>query len=173
MATRYCPCFCEENVWHLCTDDAVSDGGSPVPLEERSAVFITNDRRRVAMRKQRAGGAPSGFVGWDYHVVLLARRRIWDLDSTLEFPTPLDRWVQETFHPLVPGFEPRFRVVDAPTYLSTFASDRSHMRGADGRPMKPLPPWPPIGKGMTLPRFIDLAAPFVGKVLDLDEFRRS
>jgi len=162
MPARYCPYFCEENVWHLCADDGVTEGGAAIPVEERRVVFISNARRRVAMRKQRAG-----VVAWDYHVVLLARGRVWDLDSTLGLPAPLDRWVEGSFYPLVAGLEPRFRVVDAPTYLARFASDRSHMLGPDGAPLRPLPPWPPIGAGMTLPRFIDLETPFVGQVLDL------
>jgi hypothetical protein len=164
MPVRYCPYFCEENIWHLCTDGVV-----PAPVEERRVVFITNDRRRVAMRKQRAGRERA--VLWDYHVVLMALGKIWDLDTTLGFPVELDVWVRGSFVPVPADFAPRFRVVDAPTYLSRFASDRSHMRGPGGIPLKPLPPWPPIGEGMTLPRFIDLSAPFVGDVVDLDGLR--
>lgn len=167
MTFRYCAYFCEENVWHLCADDGVTDRGAPIPVEERRVVFISNARKRVLMRNQRLGA-----VQWDYHVVLLARGRVWDLDSALELPTPLDRWVKESFLPLVPGCAPRFRVVDAPTYLERFASDRSHMIGPDGLPLQPLPPWPPIGPGMTLPRFIDLESPYVGDVLDVDVFHR-
>jgi hypothetical protein len=44
------------------------------------------------------------------------------------------------------------------------------MRGPDGAPLKPFPTWPPIGRGMTLPRFIDLETPDLGRVLDLPEF---
>lgn len=168
MPIRYCAYFCEENIWHLCTDERVG-----VPLEERRVVFISNPRGRVAMRKQRAGESRAGLVLWDYHVVLLARGKVWDLDSTLGYPVPLDQWVEDSFFPLVRGYEPRFRVIDAPTYLANFSSDRSHMMGSDGAPLKPLPPWPRIGEGMTLPRFIDLESPFVGEVLDLDAFRLS
>ena len=102
MTFRYCPYFCEENVWHLCTDDRVILDHEPIPVENRRVVFISNARRRVAMWKQRAGGSQS--VLWDYHVVLLAGGNVWDLDTTLGFPIPLDAWVRGSFHPRDPRF---------------------------------------------------------------------
>jgi hypothetical protein len=167
MPILYWPYFCEENIWHLCGDDRTL--GS-TPAGERRVVFISNARRRVALSKQRAGGG--GLVLWDYHVVLLDGRKVWDLDSTLGCPVDLDVWVRESFFPLVPGYAPRFRVVDAATYRARFASDRSHMRDAEGTPLKPPPPWPRIGEGMTLMQFVDLESPFVGEVLDLETFAR-
>jgi hypothetical protein len=163
---KYCPYFCEENVWHLCADE----GAVPAPVDERRVLFVSNARRQVLMRRQRAGG--EGPVVWDYHVVLLAGGRIWDLDSTLGFGVELGRWLRESFPPVDPDRAPRFRVIDAPTYLKTFASDRSHMKGPDGRPLKPLPPWPPIGSGTNLLRFVDVESPFVGDCLDLDAVLR-
>jgi hypothetical protein len=162
---RYCPYFCEENVWHLCADP----GAVAVPVEERRVVFISNARRQVVLHRQRAGGG--GPVVWDYHVVLLAGGKIWDLDTTLGFGVDADRWLRESFPPVDADHAPRFRVIDAPTYLKTFASDRSHMKGPDGRPLKPLPPWPPIGTGTNLMRFVDVQTPFVGEVLTLDGLR--
>lgn len=155
MAIRYCPYFCEENIWHLCSDPQVG-----VPMPERHVVFISNARRQVLIRHQRAGGG--GTVIWDYHVVLVAGAQAWDPDTTLGFPVDLDVWMKGSFDPEHP---PRFRVVDAPTYLSRFASDRSHMAGSN----KPVPPWPRIGEGMNLMSFVDLETPFVGTVMDLDE----
>jgi hypothetical protein len=171
MTIRYCPYFCEENVWHLCTDERVIQDRGPVPVEERRVVFISNARRQVAMRNQRAGGREP--VLWDYHVVLLAGGKVWDPDTTLGFPVDIDPWVGGSFYPLHPDFAPRFRVIDGPTYLSSFASDRSHMLGPDGVPLKPLPPWPRIGVGMNLPRFVDMETPFVGELVDLESFRRK
>lgn len=156
--TFYWPYFCEENVWHLCSDRDTID----TPIEERRVVFVSNARKQVAMRHQRAGGG--GPVVWDYHVVLLAGGRLWDLDTTLGFGIPPAHWLTESF---VGGpLEPRFRVIDAPTYVSSFASDRSHMIGPDGRPLHPMPPWPPIGTGMNLMRFVDMVEPFLGEVVD-------
>lgn len=169
MTIRYCPCFCEENIWHLCTDPQVRRDGKPIPVEERRVVFVSNAGGRVLMRKQRAGGREP--VVWDYHVVLLADGNVWDLDTTLGFPVDLDSWVQESFYPLHPDAAPRFRVIDAPTYRTRFASDRSHMIGPEGVPLKPLPPWPRIGEGMNLFSFVDMETPFVGELVDLDSFR--
>lgn len=155
MAIRYCPCFCEENIWHLCSDEQV-----PAPVKARRVVFISNARRQVVVRRQRAGDP----VVWDYHVVLVADGKVWDPDTTLGFPVDLDAWLRESFDPDHP---PRFRVVDAPTYLARFASDRSHMAGSG----KPVPPWPPIGKGMNLMQFVDVETPFLGVLADLDQVR--
>ena len=161
---RYWPFYCEENVWHLCSDRDAIDS----PVERRQVLFVSNARKQVAMRHQRAG--EGGAVVWDYHVVLLAGGRLWDLDTTLGFGIPPAVWLAESFVPGSP--EPRFRVIDAPAYVASFASDRSHMIGADGRPLKPPPPWPPIGKGMNLMRFVAMGEPFLGEVIDLEGLRR-
>jgi hypothetical protein len=122
------------------------------------------------MRHQRAGaGKP---VLWDYHAVLLAGGKIWDLETTLGFPVDVNFWARESFPVGHPNHAPRFRVIDAPTYLSTFASDRSHMLGPAGVPLKPFPPRPRIGTGMNLMRFVDMDSPFVGEIVDLDALRR-
>lgn len=156
---RYCPYFCEENVWHLCQDASVG-----VPVAERSAVFISNRARAVAMRHQRAGA----LVMWDYHVVMIARGAVWDLDTTLGMPVPLARYVDECFFD-AGELAPRFRVVDAPTFIETFASDRTHMEGTG----RPYPAWGPIGAGMNLMRFVDVDDPFVGERLDRATFVAS
>jgi len=171
MTIRYCPYFCEENIWHLCRDERVLRNREPIPVEDRQVVFISNARRRVAMRKQRAGGLQP--VLWDYHVVLLAGGKVWDLDTTLGLPVGLAAWIRDSFVPLRPDFAPRFRVVDAPTYLRTFGSDRSHMLGPGGAPLKPFPSWPRIGVGMNLPNFADMETPFLGELFDLESFRSS
>ena len=155
---HYWPFFCEENVWHLCSDRDAIEGA----LEERRVVFVSNPRGRVAMRHQRAGA--DGVIAWDYHVVLLSGGKLWDLDTTLGFGISPAFWLEQSF--IKGPREPRFRVIDAPTYLSSFASDRSHMIGRDGRPLKPLPPWPPIGTGTNLSRFVNMLEPFLGEVTD-------
>jgi hypothetical protein len=165
MAIRYCPYFCEENIWHLAGDPQVARNGEPIPVEERQVAFISNARRWVAMRGQRAGGNRT--ILWDYHVVLLADQKVWDPDTTLGFPIDLDLWVKGSFVPIYPEFAPRFRLIDAPTYLKSFGSDRSHMIGPDGLPRRPFPPWPRIGVGMNLPRFVDLETPYLGELVDL------
>jgi len=163
-AVRYWPFFCEENIWHLCSNRDAVDG----PIEGRRVVFVSNARKQVAMRHQRAwGGGP---VVWDYHVVLLAAGKLWDLDTTLWFGIPPEHWLEKSLVAAPP--EPRFRVVDAAAYATSFASDRSHMIGADGRPLKPLPPWPPVGKGTNLMRFVNMVKPFLGELTDAAGLRR-
>jgi hypothetical protein len=163
MHPLYWPFFCEENIWHLSADRETIAG----PIEERRVVFVSNARRQVAMRRHRAGG--EGPVVWDYHVVLLAAGRLWDLDTTLGLGISPELWLAESF--ISGPLEPRFRVIDAPAFVASFASDRSHMMGADGRPLKPLPPWPPIGKGMNLMRFVDVTEPFLGEITDIGGLR--
>jgi hypothetical protein len=152
---RYCPYFCEENVWHLCGDDAVG-----IPLAARRAVFVTNEARQVRMRHQRAGNG--GVVIWDYHVVLMGQGRVWDLDCTNGMPLALADWLVDV------DDTAKFRVVDAAEFVRTFASDRSHMSGSG----HPVPAWPPIGHGMNLLRFLDLDDAIAGVVVDKAGLRR-
>jgi len=120
----------------------------------------------------RAADSPDAPVIWDYHVILLRRNdawEIWDPDSTLGCPVAAAEYIRHSFRPAAPAaFQPRFRVVAAETYVDRFASDRRHMR-AGGRWLAEPPPWPPIGVGWNLGRFIDMTRPFVGEVLDLTQ----
>jgi hypothetical protein len=102
-------------------------------------------------------------------VVLDGAGRIWDLDSRLGYPEPACRWLGGSFpfiERLPAEFRPRFRLVPAAEYRAGFASDRSHMRGADGGWLHPPPPWPPIGAGMTLPAYRSAAPGGPGELLD-------
>lgn len=153
---RYQPYYCEENIWHLCQS---ADLGSA----DRWVVFISNAGRRCLLLDQRAGGT-HGEVLWDYHVVLLVepapgRCDVWDLDSRRGAPQPLTRWLAATFGHVgsTPTlYDPMFRVIAAPRFVDSFASDRRHMRdGADWR--APPPPWPPIGVGFTLWDHVSMA----------------
>jgi hypothetical protein len=120
------------------------------------------------MWKQRAGDP----IVWDYHVVLWCGGMIYDLDSRLGSPVPLERWIEGTFPiPVPPFFAPAFRVVEADRFLEVFASDRSHMRSQDGW-QRPPPEWPPIGSGMNLMRFVDMEHEFEGQLLDLGGLQR-
>lgn len=95
---------------------------------------------------------------------------IFDLDTTLPFPTYFQKYVTETFrsdhilkddhHRYIyiyfisiytfdidctvwPAYR-FFRVIPAETYLAEFSSDRRHMRRPDDTWIKPPPPYPPI-----------------------------
>lgn len=170
---RYWPFFCEENVWWLARE-----------LESRAgaAVFISGSEGQVVMTAQRAGTPPDGILCWDYHVVLLRQRdafwEIVDLDCTdpgaatglslthyarLSFPMLADDWAH---------CAPRFRIVDASTFVSTFASDRRHMRAADGSWLEPPPPWACIGTGHNLDHFKAMSRDQGDDTLSLDELLR-
>ncbi|OXB62217.1 hypothetical protein ASZ78_013241 [Callipepla squamata] len=130
-ACTYTSCYCEENVWKLCEYIRSQDR---YPLEEFYAVFISNDRRM------------------DYHVILLhvpggEENFIYDLDTVLPFPCPFEMYSTEAFRPddsLHPEFHRKIRMIRADLYLKTFASDRSHMKDANGKWQKPPPSYPCI-----------------------------
>lgn len=184
---RYSAYFCEENVWHLCLDDAIRAGRSAVAMEDRRVVFISNALRVVPMRHQRAGNG--GLVHWDYHVVLFARSgpmqtgvtepvarawEVWDLDCELGLPLPIETWLRASFPVLDVELAPCFRVVDAASFVAGFSSDRSHMLDEHGRPRQPFPTWPLIQTAsgeMNLMRYVDVTSVFAGEVLHLADVR--
>jgi len=163
---RHQPFFCEENVWHLLRA-AADELPSP-----RAAVFVTNRDRSVAMWGQRA--ATQDPIVWDYHVVALLPRHgiVVDLDDRDAVARPLREWLPYAFRAAEPRFLPYFRVVPADEFEAKFSSDRSHMRDAAGRPLRPFPAWPaPFAaeRGTNLQRFLDLDDPFAGRVLSARE----
>lgn len=171
----YAPYYCEENVWHLAA--RLKSLGRP-----SFVTYISNPGRTCALWSQKASPTPGEPVIWDYHAILLAaspegRTDVLDLDTTAGFPLPLMAYLNATFpfEDRVPNlFQPRFRVVEAEEHRRTFTSDRSHMRGRDGRLREP-PAWKPIqapGHPMNLFQFVDMEAPFVGRVMGLGGLRR-
>ena len=169
---RYAAFYCEENVWQLCRHPALA--GRPL-----RAVFVSNAARACALWAQRGAPAPGEPVVWDYHLVAVEAAdaaRVWDLDSALGLPVPLDDYLAATFRPVAEPHGPRFRVVDAAEYVGRLASDRGHMRAPDGSWLMPPPPWPPprpAGAPSNQMRFVDMAAPFVGEVTDLAGLPRA
>lgn len=72
---------------------------------------------------------------------------MWDLDSTLPFPSPLASYVNETIQPsfqLFAEYQRYFRIVHAPLFFKHFASDRRHMKEPDGTWTAEPPPYQPI-----------------------------
>ena len=167
---RYHPFYCEENVFHLCRHPVLGS-------RRRHAVFVSGRMGGFVMWHQRAARGPASPLFWDYHVIVLAEDpwEVWDLDSTLGCPVPAVDYLRRSFRAgLPPDLAPRFRVVAADEMIATLASDRSHMRGPDGRFERPPPPWPPVSapeRGSNLARFIDTDRPFAGEVLSLEELR--
>jgi hypothetical protein len=159
----YAPMWCEENIWQRVV-------GATVDLARRHVVFISNASRTVACWSQRAA-PPGEAVVWDYHVVLLTRGEggvaIEDPDCTVGERLPFAAWRRATFplgDALPAALRPRFRVAPAALWLADFASDRSHMRGADGGWLAPPPPWeaprPPGAEAAphTLPAWWDVVS---------------
>ena len=74
---------------------------------------------------------------WDYHVIVLlalpdSPPLIYDLDSTLPFPTPGPLFTADVLRDpsryRLPEIPRRFRVVSYPHFRARFASDRRHMK---------------------------------------------
>lgn len=170
------PFFCEENAF-LEVQRLAAEPARPVPLE---AVFIGNPGGHFAMWNQRAARRPGQPLAWDYHVVVRAGGAIHDAECLLGAVLPAIEWLAASFPPgleLPARLRPYFRRVAADMLLREFASDRRHMRRADGRWQKPVPPWPPIrtpdGRTHTLPRFLDHETDELGPWLPLDAFAHA
>lgn len=149
----YTAAYCEENVCHLARrllHEEGGGGGRPCVV-----LLISNAARACPVWHQQAAADARAVVVWDYHVVLLVQGDaggadawlVYDLDSTLPFPCALAVYVSEALRPhesMPPQYRQRFRAVAARDYLALFASDRRHMRRADGSWAAPPPPGPPI-----------------------------
>lgn len=143
---KYCSRYCEENVWHLAQDPAFAE-------RERVVAIISSYTSACLFWEQRACDPLDAPVWWDYHVILLVRSDIWrvyDLDTALDFPTDAERYLRNTFRwqQVVPeDFRPRFMLFGGDEYVAKFASDRSHMRDAEGQWYSPPPDWPAVDRG--------------------------
>lgn len=163
---RYQPYYCEENAWHRVADPVLAASGAKV-------LVISNAEKAVPFWQQRAAPRPDDVVMWDYHVVVWALGQIWDPDHVPGCPVPVASWLSASFAGLAAAPEPywpRFRCIDGAYYRAHFASDRRHMRTAEGW-QAPPPSWPPIGDGHVLPELLDLSdAGAWGPWLSLDAF---
>jgi len=162
MEYSYAAYYCEENIYRLAL------------LRERageaegSVVCVSNAAREVALTGQRAGHGPAHLVVWDYHVVYVEERCVYDLDSLLEVPSSYETYRAATFPPALyrshERYAPVFSVIRRVDYLAAFSSDRSHMRDRDGSWRAPPPPWRPIfhpEAGNTLFALVDGVHPAV------------
>lgn len=143
----YTSCYCEENVYNLCKKLSESSTSTSPPAA--FAVFISNASKTVAVWNQRASRRPEEPVVWDYHVILVVCAAsgavVYDLDSTLPFPTALDEYVHAAFqqqHCIAAQYKAAFRAVPFQDYLAWFSSDRRHMRGEHGGWSMPPPVYP-------------------------------
>ena len=165
---KYTPCYCEENVWHLCNEGIGSNG---------KAVFISNNNMQCPMWHQRAASVGEAVI-WDYHVVYLGWIKkqwlIFDLDTTLQFPTSSEVYLSASFPRRITNpYKPVFRVVEASELISNFSSNREHMISKGGEYKNQPPEWPLICKDNenNLSRFIDFEDEFIGDILTLAQFK--
>ena len=162
--------YCEENVWKLCQQDAISG--------LKKAVLITNRERCCPIWNMKA--SPKGQpVFWDYHVILMAKPQeqwlVWDLDSTLATPLPAPEYLTQSFQKNLPkAQQPAFRMINASLYGTTFSSNRSHMKDRYGNWLAPPPSWPCILNGPpTFLQWLDLDQTQQGEWLDLNDFTQK
>ncbi|WVZ98349.1 hypothetical protein U9M48_043806 [Paspalum notatum var. saurae] len=147
------PCYCEENVYMLCKE-LIRIGVADPTGTDLYVVFISNEEKKVPLWHQKASHSDDGFICWDYHVICIQSRRskgvvdfVWDLDSDLPFPCPFIQYVSDAIQPLSFGnsiYSRLFRVIHAPVFLRSFASDRSHMKDPKGNWIELPPKYEPI-----------------------------
>jgi len=166
----YQPYYCEENVFRLL-------GHPELAAWQAWAVLVSSRTQDAVLMRQRAGRPVDGLVHWDYHVFALLLdpgegALVLDIDTQLPFPCPFSRYIEDTFPVGSPSVESaRFRMIAAAEYLSSFSSDRSHMRRDDGSWIWPPPPWPAPGSAEGRPsnllRWIDVRRRSPGRLFDL------
>ncbi|XP_031262852.1 protein N-terminal glutamine amidohydrolase [Pistacia vera] len=147
------PFYCEENVYLLCKK-LCANGTADADGSDLFVVFISNEKKQIPLWHQKASKRADGITLWDYHVVCIQRKKdgdspclVWDLDSSLPFPSPLTPYVSETIRPsfqLFSEFQRYFRIVHAPIFIRYFASDRRHMKDSAGNWVAEPPTYEPI-----------------------------
>ncbi|PIN24576.1 hypothetical protein CDL12_02693 [Handroanthus impetiginosus] len=145
---QHTPYYCEENVYLLCKK-LCNDGIAKSAGSDLFVVFISNEKKQIPLWHQKASHRADGVILWDYHAICVQKRKesslphlVWDLDSTLPFPSPLSTYIDETIRPsfqLFSEYQRVFRIVHAPIFLRSFASDRRHMKDSAGNWVYPPP----------------------------------
>ncbi|KAK6968576.1 protein N-terminal glutamine amidohydrolase [Biomphalaria glabrata] len=175
----YTACYCEENVWKLC--EMVKERCTEYELMKCFCVFISNSAKKVPLWHQKASRNPERLVVWDYHVIFMYydtdTSLVYDLDTELGFPCTLKEYVSACIgdeRTLKKQFWRMFRVIPALEYLSTFASDRSHMLNDEKEWLATPPKYPPIkclGVDNNISEFISMdQSTNHGDVFNLQQF---
>ena len=96
----YTGCYCEENVWHLC-DKTRKEGRN---LDDHFVIFLSNKNKQFPIWCAKTAKSNDDALIWDYHVIYLWINRknpnkslIFDLDSTLTFPTEINQYMKSHF----------------------------------------------------------------------------
>jgi len=175
----YTSCYCEENVFKMIEN-------YPGNIANIFAVFISNPQKQCAIWRQKSSADPDFPVIWDYHVIAIEKNDtgcvVYDLDSTLPFPSNLEAYANQAFRPktsihnmdlLLERFGQRFRPVKGSAFLESFSSDRSHMLN-NGEWMAKPPSYPPLFKdslGHNLFQFLDFSeSSLPGSWMDYQQF---
>ena len=164
---KFQPFYCEENIWQLCQHPDYLNG---------EVVFISSLGDYFPMLCQQGSGSPSTPIFWDYHVVLLRNGYIHDFNTTLPFSTGVTDYFAQSFIDeslLNPVQVPLFRIIPAKEFISTFKSDRRHMKADDGWNAPP-PEWPLISESSSnLNQFTDMRNTEFGQILSRSQFLES
>eukprot|EP00752_Nemacystus_decipiens_P009215 g8230.t2 len=175
----YASHYCEENAVRLCAHLLDRAEASDVEL---FVVFVSNQARQVPVWNQLLADSRDEPVLWDYHVVLLTKHPhgnwVYDLDSTLAFPTQAAQYMTQAFrrgHRMQERFRQKFRVVAGRECVDHFSSDRSHMMQRGGAYSARPPPLTPLrgprsSSDNNMDEWIRMdAASGRGRVMSLDE----
>uniref|UniRef100_A0A2P2KZ55 Protein N-terminal glutamine amidohydrolase n=1 Tax=Rhizophora mucronata TaxID=61149 RepID=A0A2P2KZ55_RHIMU len=169
---NHTPSYCEENVYFLCKK-LCELGVADADGLDLFVVFISNEKKQVPLWHQKASARADGLIVWDYHVVCIQKKLdgdphplVWDLDSSLPFPSLFTSYISETLRPsfqLSSDYERFFRIVRAPMFLRSFASDRRHMKDPTGNWIAQPPVYNPIvakdGTVHNLNEYMEIHAP--------------
>ena len=164
----YTSCYCEENVYKLCSRLSESELYKNKKIDVY-AVFISNPEKFSMIQMQKKGDPYRKYlVCWDYHVISVIVERgtpfssnkslVYDLDSVLNFPCEFNEYFSKCFD-FRKKFDIFFRVIPCDLYLKYFASDRSHMIH-NGKYMAPPPKYENIvnelGEKMNIQKYWDM-----------------
>lgn len=164
--------FCEENIWQLCQHPSLA-------AFTKTVLFISNEHRNCPLWHQKSslGDDP---VWWDYHVTLIVSSAeaslLYDFDTKLELPSPLNTYLDNTFRPdLAVSKEdlPLFKTIPSLEFIQKFDSDRSHMLNDAGEWKSTPPNWPIIksAEALTLSKLLDFSVTSEQRMYSLDEVR--
>ena len=168
---RYTPFYCEENIWHLAQEQCFRGQEAFVSIVSGKGSY-----RRLWFQNQAVDQESP--VLWDYHVLLLVFDngwQVWDLDTTLGLPVPVETYFQKTFlnsDTDLENCDVILRLIPSEGYVRSFSSDRSHMLSPTGEWLAPPPAWPAITKGdkSNLLDWLNIARDDPGQVQTLAEF---
>jgi protein N-terminal glutamine amidohydrolase len=166
---RYTANFCEENIWHLCQNPDLA-------AYTKTVLIMSNSSRNCPLWHQQSAKGEEP-VRWDYHVVLLASSPdaclIYDFDSSLDLPIPLDTYLERTFQSDRAEDQPFFKAIDSQDFIHLFNSDRSHMKDGEGNWKFSPPGWPLIQnkEALPLPELLDFSENSNHNIYALEEVK--